>query len=225
MFKIITVEREYGAGGSLVAAELARRKGWQLVDQELTAEIAKLASVDSRVVARCEEKCDTLMHRLAKVFWRGSYERSLPIADDKIFDADTMVNLAHKVIEEKAKHGHCVIVGRGAPYILRNRHDTFRVFVFGSREEKLRRLVGLKMKEQEALEMLDTIDQERALFVRKYFNAEWPCRRLYHVMLNSDAGIDFGTGTILNLMDKLEAARSFASSANLSETELHPNPM
>lgn len=225
MFKIITVEREYGAGGSLVAAELARRKGWELVDQELTAEIAKLASVDSRVVARCEEKCDTLMHRLAKVFWRGSYERSLPIADDKIFDADTMVNLAHKVIEEKAKHGHCVIVGRGAPYILRNRHDTFRVFVFGSREEKFRRLVGLKMKEREALEMLDTIDQERALFVRKYFNAEWPCRRLYHVMLSSDVGIDFVTETILNMMGKLEAARSFASSAKLSARDLHANPM
>jgi cytidylate kinase len=225
MFKIITVEREYGAGGSLVAAELARRKGWELVDQELTAEIAKLASVDSRVVARREEKCDTLMHRLAKVFWRGSYERSLPIADDKIFDADTMVNLAHKVIEEKAKHGHCVIVGRGAPYILRNRHDTFRVFVFGSREEKFRRLVGLKMKEQEALEMLDTIDQERALFVRKYFNAEWPCRRLYHVMLSSDVGIDFVTETILNMMGKLEAAPSFASSAKLPARELHPNPM
>ena len=225
MFRMITVEREYGAGGGLVAAELARRKGWQLVDQELTAEIAKLASVDSRVVARCEEKCDTLMHRLAKVFWRGSYERSLPIADDKIFDADTMVHLAHKVIEEKAKHGHCVIVGRGAPYILRNRHDTFRVFVFGSREEKLRRLVGLKMKEQEALEMLDTIDQERALFVRKYFNAEWPCRRLYHMMLNSDAGLDFVSEMILNVMDKLEAARSFASSTKLSDRELHPNPM
>jgi hypothetical protein len=84
MFRIITVEREYGAGGSMVAAELARRKGWELLDQQLTAEIAKLASVDSRVVARCEEKCDPLMHRLAKVFWRGSYERSLPIADDKI---------------------------------------------------------------------------------------------------------------------------------------------
>ena len=131
MFKIITVEREYGAGGSMVAAELARRKGWQLVDQEITEQIAKLASVDSRVVARCEEKCDTLMHRLAKVFWRGSYERLLPIADDKIFNADTVVHLAQKVIEEKAKHGHCVIVGRGAPYILRNRRDTFRVFVFG----------------------------------------------------------------------------------------------
>src|SRR5208283_591594 len=51
MFRIITIEREYGAGGSLVAAELARRKGWQLLDQQLTAEIAKLACVDTRVVA------------------------------------------------------------------------------------------------------------------------------------------------------------------------------
>src|ERR1017187_7372626 len=106
MFRIITVEREYGAGGAMVAAELARRKGWQLVDQEITAEIAKLASVDSRVVARCEEKCDNLMHRLCKVFWRGSYERSLPIADDKIFNADMVVHLAQRVIEEKAKQGH-----------------------------------------------------------------------------------------------------------------------
>jgi len=225
MFRIITVEREYGAGGSMVAAELARRKGWQLVDQQLTADIAKLASVDSRLVARCEEKCDTLMHRLAKVFWRGSYERSLPIADDKIFDADTVVHLAHQVIEEKAKRGHCVIVGRGAPYILRNRHDTFRVFVFGSREEKIRRLVGVKMQEKEAAELVDTIDHERALFVRKYFNAEWPCRRLYHLMLNSDAGIDFVTESILQAMDRMEAAGSFAANIRQSDKVLHAKPV
>jgi len=225
MFRIITVEREYGAGGSMVAAELARRKGWQLVDQEMTAEIAKLASVDSRVVARCEEKCDTLMHRLGKVFWRGSYERSLPIADDKIFDADTMVHLAHKVIEEKAKHGHCVIVGRGAPYILRNRHDTFRVFVFGSRDEKIRRLVGLKMQEKEATEFVDTIDHERALFVRKYFNAEWPCRRLYHMMLNSDAGIEFVTETILQAIDRIEKAGEFSGATSQPDKALQAHPM
>ena len=219
MFRIITIEREYGAGGSLVAAELARRKGWQLLDQQLTAEIAKLASVDTRIVARCEEKCDTLMHRLAKVFWRGSYERSLPLPDDKIFDADTMVEFAHRVIEEKAKHGHCVIVGRGAPYILRKRHDTFRAFVFGSRDEKIGRLVGLKMHEKEASELVDTIDQERAAFVLKYFNAEWPCRELYHMMLNSDAGIDFVTETILHAMDRIEAAGTFAEHARHNKSE------
>ncbi len=204
MFRIITVEREYGAGGSLVAAELARRKGWQLLDQQLTCEIAKLASVDEKVVARREEKCDPLLHRLAKVFWRGSYERSLPISDDKIFDADELVEHAHRVIEKKAEEGNCVIVGRGAPYILRTRPDAFHVFVYGTREKKIRRLVKLKMSERDATEMVDTIDRERAAFVRKYFDAEWPCRRLYHLMLNSDHGIEQVTSTILATMDALE---------------------
>jgi CMP/dCMP kinase len=225
MFRIITVEREYGAGGSLVAAELARRKGWELLDQQLTAEIARMASVDTRVVARCEEKVDPLMHRLAKVFWRGSYERALPISDNKIFDADSIVQLAERLIEDKARHGSCVIVGRGSPYVLRRRHDTFRVFVFGSRAEKIRRLVGLKIHKREAEEMVDTIDQERALFVRKYFDAEWPCRTLYHMMLNSDAGIDFVTETILHAMDRIEAARNFAGEPRATEEALHSKPV
>jgi cytidylate kinase len=225
MFRIITVEREYGSGGSMVAAELARRKGWELVDQQLTTEIAKLASVEPRVVARHEEKCDPLTHRLAKVFWRGSYERALPISDDKIFDADKLVQLAHRVIEEKAKHGHCVIVGRGAPYILRKRHDTFRVFIFGSKEEKIRRLIGLKMEQKEAEEMVNTIDHERSLFIRKYYNAEWPCRILYHMMLNSDTGIDFVTETILHAMDRIEAARSFAAQHSVAKEPAHSKPV
>lgn len=203
MFRIITVEREYGAGGSLVAAELARRMGWQLLDQQLTCEIAKIASVEESAVACREEKCDPLLHRLAKVFWRGSYERSLPISDDKIFDADELVELAHRVIERKAEEGNCVIVGRGAPYILRARPDAFHVFVYGSRDKKIDRLVRLKMREKDAVEMVDTIDKERAAFVRKYFNAEWPCRRLYHLMLNSDDGIEHVTNIILATMESL----------------------
>jgi cytidylate kinase len=224
MFRMIAVEREYGAGGSLVAAELARRKGWDLLDQQLTSEIAKVASVEPRIVARCEEKLDPITHRLAKVFWRGSYERSLPISDDKIVDADHVVQLAHRVIEEKAKHGHCVIVGRGGPYILRKRHDTFRVFIFATRDQKIRRLIGLKMHPKEAEEMVNTIDHERALFVRKYFNAEWPCRTLYHMMLNSDTGIDFVTETILSAMDRIEAARSFEAHAAAQEPA-HAKPV
>ena len=204
MFRIITVEREYGAGGSLVAAELARRKGWQLLDQQLTCEIAKSAAVTEKAVARHEEKCDPLVHRLAKVFWRGSYERSLPISDDKIFDADELVHHAQQVMEKKAEEGNCVIVGRGAPYILRGRRDAFHVFVYGSREKKIKRLISLKMSEKDATEMVDTIDKERAAFVRKYFNAEWPCRRLYHLMLNSDHGIEHATHVILTTMESLE---------------------
>lgn len=204
MFRIITVEREYGAGGSLVAAELARRKGWQLFDQQLTCAIAKEAAVDEKTVARREEKCDPMLHRLAKVFWRGSYERSLPISDDKIFDADELVRVAQTVIEKQAAQGNCVVVGRGAPYILRQRPDAFHVFVYGSREKKIRRLIQLKVSEKDATEMVDTIDRERSAFVRKYFNADWPCRRLYHLMLNSDYGLDHVSNIVLATMDSIE---------------------
>jgi len=210
VFRIITVEREYGAGGSLVAAELARRKGWQLLDQQLTCEIAKLAAVDEKAVVRHSEKCDPLLHRLAKVFWRGSHERSLPIGDDKIFDTDEMVALAHQIIQKKGEEGNCVIVGRGGPYILRHRQDTFRVFVYGSREEKIRRLVKLKMDKEEAMLMVDTIDRERAAFVRKYFNAEWPSRHLYHMLLNSDPGMEYSTETILATMETMERLGTLA---------------
>ena len=108
------------------------------------------------------------------------------------------------MIEKKAKEGNCVIVGRGAPYILRARPDAFHLFVYGSREDKIRRLIKLKMSEKDATEMVDTIDRERAAFVRKYFDAEWPCRRLYHLMLNSDHGIEHVTNIVLSTMESLE---------------------
>ncbi len=116
------------------------------------------------------------------------------------------MELAHRVINKKAEEGNCVIVGRGAPYILRARPDVFHVFVYGSREQENQRLVRLKMKEKDAIEMVDTIDKERSAFVRKYFGAEWPCRRLYHLMLNSDNGIEHVTDMVTATMESLERA-------------------
>ncbi|MGA9566178.1 MAG: cytidylate kinase family protein, partial [Candidatus Korobacteraceae bacterium] len=79
----------------------------------------------------------------------------------------------------------------------------------------------LKMPQHEAEEMLDTIDNERALFVRKYYNAEWPCRKLYHLMLNSDTGIDFVTETILHAIDRIEAAASVVTHHPAGDETLH----
>ncbi len=55
------------------------------------------------------------MHRLAKVFWRGSYERSLPISDDKLFGADEMVELATTIIEKKGEEGTALSSGGAHP--------------------------------------------------------------------------------------------------------------
>ena len=199
MFNIITIEREYGAGGSIVAERLAKHFGWQLLDQELTARIAAEASVDHSVVCSCDEHIDRPLRRLAKVFWRGSYERMLPMNDERFFDADCMVEMATKIIGRAGEEGRCVIVGRGAPYLLRGRKDAFHVFLYAPRDFKIQRL-SRRMGEREAIELVDTIDRERSEFIKRYFNKEWPCRSLYNLMLNTSCGVDTAVETILNTM-------------------------
>ena len=185
MVRIITVEREFGAGGTVIAQKLADQLGWKLWDQALTEEIARLAHVDPERVHRLEERCDSKFYRLMKVFIRGSYERSLPVTGLENLDADSMVAFMHRVIDSAAAEGNCVILGRGAPYFLRAREDAFHVFVYAPPEDKIRRVQAAGKSEEEAAELVATIDEERATFIRTYFGKEWPNRHLYHLMINS----------------------------------------
>lgn len=190
MIRIITIEREYGSGGAAIAQKLADKLGWKLWDQLLTGEIARITHADPSAVERKEERCDPIFFRLMKVFLRGSFERSLPISNLEMLDADRMTELMHGVINKAAEDGNCVIVGRGSPYFLRDRPDAFHVFVFAPYDEKIRRVRAIGKSAQEAAELVDTIDRERAAFIKRYFGKEWPNRHLYHMMLNSIVGDD-----------------------------------
>ena len=186
--RIITVEREYGSGGGMIARQLAERLGWRLWDEELTAEIARVADVDQKAAQNCDERVDSLLYRLFKVYARGSYERALPISESRLFDTDRMFATLGKVIESAAAQGNCVIVGRGSPYFLRNRPDAFHAFIYAPVEEKILRLQSIGKSEKEALHLIEEIDRDRASFIRHYFHGDWPHRALYHVMLNSKFG-------------------------------------
>jgi CMP/dCMP kinase len=201
MKRILVIEREYGAGGSTIAEKTAHRLGWKLLDNELTEKIAKLAKVNPELCKSREERVDSWLYRLAKVFWRGSHERSAQLDDSDILDADRLICLTQQVVEEAAEAGACVIVGRCAPYFLRNRSDKFCVFLFATREFKYQRILAEVKNEAEALHLVDTVDEERAEFIRHYFNAAWPSRQLYDAMLNTSIGEDATVKTILELMD------------------------
>ncbi len=207
MIRTITVEREYGAGGGVIAKKLAERLGWKLWDQQLTCEIARVAKVDQSVVERMDERCDSLFYRLMKVFMRGSMEQSLAVRGMDHFDADSMVEFMQRVISGAASEGNSVIVGRGAPFLLRHRPDTFHVFVYAPLEEKVRRLREAGKSEDQALEEIENIDRQRVIFVRRYFRMEWPTRELYHLMLNSKLGDDMVIETILDEIHSLRAQK------------------
>ena len=204
MFRVITVEREFGSGAADIARALAIRLGWKLWDKDLTEEIAREANVDRSAVARCEERTDSTFHRLAKTFWRGSYERAMPMADAAPFDADCFVAIGQEVMARIASEGNCVIVGRGAPYFLRESSDAFHVFLYAARSEKIRRLRLIGHSDREAEELVDTVDRDRIEFVKHYFGADWPTRSLYHMMINTAIGNESVISTILSTMRTMQ---------------------
>lgn len=203
MFRLITIEREYGCGGASIAAQLADHLGWKLWDHRLTEEIARLAKVDPSAVRRCDERMDSRFYRLAKTFWRGSYERSSALGD-QVFDTDRMMSMMEQITQQIAEEGNAVVVGRGAPYFLRHRPDAFHVFVYAPRAEKIRRLSEEGHLVGEAEELVDVVDRERIAYIKHYFNADWPTRSLYHLMLNTAVGNAAVMETILNTMHLVE---------------------
>ena len=213
MKQILLIDREFGSGGSTIAQILAARLKWKLFDDELSREIARVANIPEELCRKREMRKDPFLHNLIHLIWRGSFDRNLPSPDMAILDTDRLACIVEKVVTQAAENGPCIIVGRGAPYFLRERKDTLAVFLYASRELKYRRILKrLKNDEKEALELLDTQDEERRQFVKHYFGHEWPNRHLFHGMFNTGIGDENTADAIVQLLDavnrKQEAAKT-----------------
>ena len=204
MIKLVTIEREYGSGGGEIAQLLSTHLGWKLWDQLLTEEIARFANCPKAVVQVREERTDPLYYRLFKSFLRGSYEGSLNAHKLNVVDSESILKITERVVQHAAKTGNSVIVGRGSQHFLRTRPDTLRVFLYAPREEKVRRLLARGKSQNEAQQLVDTVDRERADFIQKYFHVEWPDRAVYHSMINTAIGDQPVVQMILGLIKVID---------------------
>jgi len=191
----ITIDREVGCGGVEIAANIARRLNWKLIDKCLIFDIAKMANVDVEAVKKLDEHPDPLLTRMSRLFWGGGAERGMVNPDH--FDCRTMTELTRSVFLKAADEGERVIVGRGAPYILAGRDDTFHVFLYAPRDYKIQRVRKYCTCDGHAEQVIDTADKERAAFIRQHFHIDWPERHMYDLMLNTAAGEDAVVDTIL----------------------------
>jgi Cytidylate kinase-like family len=204
MIRIITVDREYGAGGNTIATALANRRGWTLWDQRLTDEIASRMGSDRGEVEAREERCDPTYYRLLKAFMKGSFEGSLNAPRLGVVDTDHVQEVVRAIQTEIADAGDSVIVGRGSAYLLGNRRDAFHVFIYAPFESKVRRLRSLGRSEEEARGLAETVDRDRAAFVKRYFNVEWPARHRFHLMINSSIGDDIAVDMIIDAVKRCD---------------------
>ena len=199
LYRIITIEREYGTGAAEIASKLSAQLGWTLWDRELTEEIARVAHVDPRSVSVCEERVDRGFQRLVKVFWRGSYERRADM-EHLPFGPDRLVEVGEQVMRDLAERGKCVIVGRCADYILES-WKAFDVFVHAPIEDRVERVRRLYPAWDDRItDHIRRIDECRADYYHHFTNRAWGQASNYALSLDSSR---FGVDGCVNIIAKV----------------------
>ncbi len=187
---IVTISRQYGAGGSSVAGLVAAELGAEVVDKKLIEEVAKRLSMMPSEVEAESERPRTLLERLVRSF--SALEPGLGVAwsppyPDPLFDARReIIELTEKVIHEVADGGHVVIVGRGAGYVLEGRPDVFRVFLRAPEAVRVKTLMArMGLGEAETRRKMHETDSNRAAYIKQLYGHDWCDPDHYDLILNT----------------------------------------
>ena len=185
-YRALTVAREFGSGGARVAQSIATRLGWKLLDDALIEEIACAAQVDSKVVSCFDEHVEGWLHRINRQAMRGAaMAAGVEVDQEKCFDEDTMFDLTRKIMEEAHKAGGCVIVGRGAQFVLQSKPDAFHVFIYAPLRVRIDRLRTRLKSGANVEERIREVDEERAHYLKLRFGKDWKNPHFYDLMICS----------------------------------------
>ena len=190
MKTIVTIGREYGSGGRIVAQRLAEKLGVPFYDKEVIQGVAKKTGFAENFVREAERRpTNSFMYDL----YFSTHSLSIP---DQVFIAQS------GVIKDLADKGGCVIVGRCADYILREREDTFNVFVHAPMAYRADRIVRLYGESERSPEQrLQDKDKKRRVNYKHYTGRDWGVSQNYHLSLDSAAiGVDHCADVILYAM-------------------------
>ena len=175
--KIITISREFGSGGRFIGEEVAKKLGFAYYDKNIIGQIAEksgLAPEYIRESAELSPKKGLFAYAFAG---RDITGKSV---EDLVYEAQ------RKVILELAEKESCVIIGRNADFILKDRDDVLNVFIHGDLPEKVERICQLyHVSEQEAVRMMADIDKRRMTNYNFYTEQKWGKASNYTVCLNS----------------------------------------
>jgi cytidylate kinase len=199
---LITISRQYGAGGSEVAARVASTLGWRVVDNELVERVAARAGLTPEDVAQREERVSTFIERLARTVVAATPELVVPPeaggTAPSLSEVD-LVRLTERVVEEAATEGRVVLVGRAAPAVLARERDAIHVKVVAPRDWRVRAVAErLGVPPEEAGRLTDETDKNRARYHRQHYQRDWSDPANYHLVLNTAAlGLDGAAAMIV----------------------------
>jgi cytidylate kinase len=195
---LITISREYGAGGSAVATAVAAALGWHVVDNELIEEVARRAGLSATEVERREERGPTFPERVARALAAASPELlgNVPEAPDAA--EARLVRITEQVVAEAAAD-HAVLVGRAAAAVVGRAEGVLHVRLVAAPEYRAGIVAArLGIAVDEAERRLKDVDAHRARYHRQYYHRDWADPHHYHLVLNTGwLGIDRAAAVVV----------------------------
>lgn len=181
MYNIITIERKYASGGNEIGKRLAEALGYKLYDRNILLQAARNLEIPPFQIEGLDE-CSPggWLFNLSKTSLGGNSDNKNLSMADKLFLEE------ERIIEEAAKEGDCVIVGRAAGYILREKENHLGVFIHADDEKRLKRAIEKEgFNEAEARNALKKNDKRRSGFYRSVTDWEWGNPKFYELYMDS----------------------------------------
>lgn len=183
---VITISRQYGAGGSEIAAKVAEALGWSVVDNELIEQVAARAGLSPEEVAEREERVPGFIERLGRTLAAASPELFPPPGGtvDELTEQQ-LVRITQSVVAELAAQGRVVMVGRAAPAVLGDERALHVKLVAPVLFRVHRTVERLGITPEKARKIVDDMDSHRLRYHREYYGRDWGDPLNYHMTLNT----------------------------------------
>ncbi len=175
--RIITISREFGSGGRFIGEEVAKKLGIAYYDKNIINEIAEKSGLSPEYI---QENAELSPKKGMFAYAFAGRDITGKSVEDMVYEAQ------RKVILELADKESCVIIGRNADYILKDRDDVLNVFIHGDTPEKIQRITRLyNVEEQKAVKMMADTDKRRMANYNFYTDQKWGKASNYTLCLNS----------------------------------------
>ena len=175
--RIITISREFGSGGRFIGEEVAKKLGIAYYDKNIIGQIAEKSGLSPEYI---KENAELSPKKGLFAYAFSGRDITGKSVEDMVYEAQ------RNIILDLAEKEPCVIIGRNADYILKDRDDVLNVFIHGDMPEKIKRITGLyNVKEKEAVKMMADTDKRRRTNYNFYTDQNWGKASNYTLCLNS----------------------------------------
>ena len=175
--RIITISREFGSGGRFIGEEIAKKLGIAYFDKKIINEIAEKSGLSPEYI---QENAELSPKKGLFAYAFAGRDITGKSVEDMVYEAQ------RKVILDLAEKEPCVIIGRNADYILKDRDDVLNVFIHGNMPEKTQRIIRLyNVDEKKAVKMMADTDKRRMTNYNFYTEHKWGKASNYTLCLNS----------------------------------------